>query len=157
MILRRVNIRRVNKMPQKNRVMKPTAPPYGIIGIIIGLIVVSATIPINKNIDIVTDVSINYPLIWSDPKITDVNTKITAHTWYHLPALSTAGIVSEPDVKIKVLGSGKSATKSIGTLYRTEELTYTITLADVRPTTNTITVELYSGSTKLDSKEVKLS
>ncbi len=143
--------------------MKPNKSNiYAIIGIIIGLIIILTTIPISKNIDIVTTVSISYPLIWSDPKIVDVNTKITANTLFHLPDISSASILSKSDVKIKVIGGGVTATKSVGTLYRgegtvTDNPTYKIVLPGVHPSTNVITIELWSGDTKLDSKEVKLS
>ncbi len=135
---------------------------YAIIGIVIGLIIIAMTVPISKNIDIVADVSINYPLIWSDPKITDVNTQITSNILFHLPDISSASIVSKSDVKIKVIGGGVIATKSVGTLYRgegtiTDNPSYTIVLPGVHPSTNVITVELWSGDTKLDSKEVQLS
>ena len=144
--------------------MNPNKPNiYAIIGIVIGIIIIASTIPISKNIDIVTTVSISYPLILSDPKIIDVNTKITANTLFHLPDISSASILpSKSDVKIKVIGGGVTATKSVGTLYRgegtvTENPTYKIVLPGVHPSTNVIIVELYSGDTKLDSKEVKLS
>ena len=135
---------------------------YAIIGIFIGLIIVASTIPVSKNIDIISDVSISYPLIWSDPKIVQVDTQITSHTLFKLPQLSTASIISKSNVKIKVIGGGVTATKSVGTLYRgegtiTDNPTYKIVLSGVHPSTNVITVELWSGDTKLDSKEVQLS
>lgn len=138
--------------------MKSNNPKlYPIIGIVIGLFLIFASIPINDNIDIITDVSIEYPLIWSDPKITDVSTEITAHTAFRLPSFSTGTIISKSNVKIKVFGGGKVATESVGTLYRSEIGTYTVVLPNVPATTNTIRVELYSGNTKLDSKEVSLT
>jgi hypothetical protein len=135
---------------------------YSIIGIIIGIIIISMTVPISKNVDIVSTISIEYPYtsIVSDPKITDVQTQVTSHTLYHLPSLSTGGILTSDNMKIKITApNGKSVTKvvSIGAL--SESGTFTIVLPDVPNTTNKFTIELYiAGKTSpVDTKEVSLT
>lgn len=137
--------------------MKPQKPQlYAIVGIIIGFIIIASAVPINNNIDIVTNIGIEYPLL-SSPKLTAIDTEITAHTLFHLPSLSMASIISSSDMKISVIGGNKRMSKTIGTLYRTETGTYTVVLPNVPPNTNSITVELYSGSEKIDTQEVKLT
>lgn len=138
--------------------MKSNTPQlYAVIGIIIGLIIMISTVPISKNIDIVTTVGVEFPYLTgliSNPKITSVDTEITANTLAHLPSLTTAGLVSSDKIKIKIIGGGKevSKTTSLGT---SDE--YKIVLPGVHPSTNTITIELYYENERVDSKEVKLS
>lgn len=138
--------------------MKPQNPQlYAIVGIIIGFIIIASAVPINNNIDIVTDVDIEFPYltgIISDPKITSVNTEITSHTLFHLPSLATAGIITSDNIQIRVIGGGniKRVTESLGT-----SDTYTIILPNVPPTTDKITVELYYKNKKVDTKEVSLT
>jgi hypothetical protein len=150
----------------EEKTMKPTITEnkklYSIIGIVVGLIIISMTLPINKNVDIVSTVSVNYPYtsIFSDPKITEVSTSITAHTLYHLPSLSTGGILTSDNMKIKITApNGQSVSKvvSIGAL--SESGTFTIILTDVPNTTDKITIELYiAGKTSpTDTKEVSLT
>lgn len=127
-----------------------------LIGILIGISLISLSLPIGDNLDITCAPVISFPTLDASPKISYIDSCIiNPHTLYHLPDL--AGIVTSGDLKLTASGGGVSVTKTLGSVWRTTDNKFTITLPNVLPSTTKITFNLYEDNKLISSMETPLT
>lgn len=132
------------------------AKEFGIIGLLIGISLISLSLPIGSNLDVTCVPVISFPTLDASPKISYIDScSINPHTLYHLPDL--AGIVTSGDLKLTAFGGGITTQKTIGSVWRTTDNKFTITLPNVPPSTTTIKFTLYENNKEISYVEVPLT
>lgn len=127
-----------------------------LIGILIGISLISLSVPIGDNLDITCVPIISFPTLDASPKISNIDSCIVnPHTLYHLPDL--AGIITSGDLKLTASGGGVTTQKTIGSVWRTTDNKFIITLPNVPPSTTKIIFTLYENNKQISTIEAVLT
>lgn len=125
-----------------------------IIGIIIGLFIVSTTVPISDKQDAIVKVKVESPadILSPPPKIVSVSTILTPHTYYQLPYL---GLIWTGDLVLTATIDGKTDTKTFGKMLQGTTSEQTLIIPDI--TKSDVTVVLYENNKEIARRVVKLT
>lgn len=137
------------------------AKELALIGILIGISLISLSVPIGDNLDVTCVPVISLPLpsltdLAPSPQISYIDTcLINPHTLYHLPDI--AGMVTSGDLKLTASGGGVTEQKSLGSIWRSTDNKFTITLPNVPPSTTKVTFTLYENNKQISTMEASLT
>jgi hypothetical protein len=119
------------------------------IGLLIGISLLASSIPIGNTMDAKMDITLTFPVLASTAQLTSAQTTLTQHTLYSLPDIG--GILTTGTLKIKVEGGGQTASRTVGTLTRSDQEVY-----HIPTTTHSLIITLYENDIQIDQKVVSI-
>jgi len=131
-----------------------------VLGLLIGIFLIIASVPFSDKVDLVAQVSVDMPLTSGLPgssgvTISDVSMEVLPHTIYNLKQI--AGITTSGELSITLTVPGeKTQTSLVGTVGRGQSGTFTVFLKDVSPNIDKVVVELKESGVLVDSRTVNL-